>query len=72
MQSIFHRSGLKTGYWQIEVNEMNREKTAFIMPDGLQVQGHAARTLLGTCNVPARDEHSLARLEVADLFRVLR
>ena len=26
---------LKSGYWQIEVDERDREKTAFVTPDGL-------------------------------------
>lgn len=31
----FSSMDLKTGYWQIEVDERDREKTAFITPDGL-------------------------------------
>ncbi|KAM7315026.1 retrovirus-related Pol polyprotein from transposon 17.6 [Ixodes scapularis] len=31
----FSSMDLKTGYWQIEVDERDREKTAFVTPDGL-------------------------------------
>ncbi|MBS2634167.1 RNA-directed DNA polymerase, partial [Salmonella enterica subsp. enterica serovar 1,4,[5],12:i:-] len=33
--NYFSSMDLKTGYWQIEVDERDREKTAFITPDGL-------------------------------------
>ena len=41
---------LKSGYWQIEVDERDREKTAFVTPDGL----HEFKVLpFGLCSAPA-------------------
>ena len=48
--SYFSSIDLAYGYWQIEVDEKDREKTAFITPDGLyefQVMP------FGLCNAPA-------------------
>ncbi|UYV61825.1 hypothetical protein LAZ67_1006734 [Cordylochernes scorpioides] len=47
---------LRSGYWQIEVDEKDREKTAFITPDGLyefQVMP------FGLCNAPATFERMI-------------
>lgn len=41
---------LKSGYWQIEVDERDREKTAFVTPDGL----YEFKVLpFGLCSAPA-------------------
>ncbi|UYV80731.1 hypothetical protein LAZ67_19001552, partial [Cordylochernes scorpioides] len=54
--SYFSTMDLRSGYWQIEVDEKDREKTAFITPDGLyefQVMP------FGRCNAPATFERMI-------------
>uniref|UniRef100_A0A6G5ABV7 Putative tick transposon n=1 Tax=Rhipicephalus microplus TaxID=6941 RepID=A0A6G5ABV7_RHIMP len=46
----FSSVDLKSGYWQIEVDERDREKTAFVTPDGL----YEFKVLpFGLCSAPA-------------------
>lgn len=46
----FSSMDLKSGYWQIEVDERDREKTAFVTPDGL----YEFQVLpFGLCSAPA-------------------
>ncbi|UYV79724.1 K02A2.6-like, partial [Cordylochernes scorpioides] len=57
--SIFSTMDLKSGYWQIEVDETDREKTAFVTPDGLfefEVMP------FGLCNAPATFERIMDNL----------
>lgn len=47
---FFSSIDLKSGYWQIEVDERDREKTAFVTPDGL----YEFKVLpFGLCSAPA-------------------
>ncbi|UYV65881.1 K02A2.6-like [Cordylochernes scorpioides] len=50
---------LQTGYWQIDVEESDREKTAFITPDGLYEFNVMP---FGLCNAPATFERMIYNL----------
>ncbi|UYV84803.1 K02A2.6-like, partial [Cordylochernes scorpioides] len=50
---------LQSGYWQIDVEESDREKTAFITPDGLYEFKVMA---FGLCNAPATFERMIDNL----------
>lgn len=56
---FFSSMDLYTGYWQIEVDEADREKTAFITPEGL----YEFKVMpFGLCNAPATFERMMDNL----------
>ncbi|GFQ96992.1 hypothetical protein TNCT_627931 [Trichonephila clavata] len=56
---FFSSMDLSSGYWQIEVDEADREKTAFITPEGLYEFNVMS---FGLCNAPATFERMMDNL----------
>ncbi|GBM83446.1 Uncharacterized protein K02A2.6 [Araneus ventricosus] len=53
---IFSMMDLKSGYWQVELDDKDREKTAFVTPDGLL---EFKVMPFGLCNAPASFERMM-------------
>lgn len=57
--NYFSSIDLRSGYWQISVDERDREKTAFVTPDGL----YQFKVMpFGLCNAPATFERMMDSL----------
>lgn len=57
--NYFSSIDMRSGYWQISVDEKDREKTAFVTPDGL----YEFRVMpFGLCNAPATFERMMDSL----------
>lgn len=57
--NYFSSIDMRTGYWQITVDEKDKEKTAFVTPDGL----YQFRVMpFGLCNAPATFERMMDTL----------
>lgn len=57
--TYFSSIDLRSGYWQISVDDMDREKTAFVTPDGL----YQFKVMpFGLCNAPATFERMMDSL----------
>ncbi|UYV79703.1 hypothetical protein LAZ67_18000349 [Cordylochernes scorpioides] len=69
----FSTMDMRSGYWQIDVDDKDREKTAFITPDGLyELKCNAIWSMQCTSKFRANDRQRPMGIEMGHVFMLLR